>query len=130
MAAWIRWALARKRGISPISRPERDLPPPLDAALAELPPDSAEAVRLWVDAELRYAGVARRLGCTGDWIDSTWRMRRTSDVGAGPAGHLPLLALNGPSCRYDDRIAPTQFALNGSVPGTRFTFENELFACM
>lgn len=36
----------------------------LDAALAELPPDSAEAVRLRVDAELPYAEVARRLGCT------------------------------------------------------------------
>ncbi len=36
----------------------------LDAALAELTPDSAEAVRLRVDAELPYAEVARRLGCT------------------------------------------------------------------
>jgi RNA polymerase sigma factor (sigma-70 family) len=36
----------------------------LDAALAELPPDSVEAVRLRVDAELPYAEVARRLGCT------------------------------------------------------------------
>ena len=36
----------------------------LDAALAELAPDSAEAVRLRVDAELPYAEVARRLGCT------------------------------------------------------------------
>jgi RNA polymerase sigma factor (sigma-70 family) len=36
----------------------------LDAALAELPPNSAEAVRLRVDAELPYAEVARRLGCT------------------------------------------------------------------
>jgi RNA polymerase sigma factor (sigma-70 family) len=36
----------------------------LDAALAELPPDSAEALRLRVDAELPYAEVARRLGCT------------------------------------------------------------------
>jgi RNA polymerase sigma factor (sigma-70 family) len=36
----------------------------LEAALAELPPDSAEAVRLRVDAELPYAEVARRLGCT------------------------------------------------------------------
>jgi RNA polymerase sigma factor (sigma-70 family) len=36
----------------------------LDAALAELPPDSAEAVRLRVDHELPYAEVARRLGCT------------------------------------------------------------------
>jgi RNA polymerase sigma-70 factor (ECF subfamily) len=36
----------------------------LDAALAELTPDSAEAVRLRVGAELPYAEVARRLGCT------------------------------------------------------------------
>jgi RNA polymerase sigma factor (sigma-70 family) len=36
----------------------------LESALAELPPDSAEAVRLRVDAELPYAEVARRLGCT------------------------------------------------------------------
>jgi RNA polymerase sigma factor (sigma-70 family) len=36
----------------------------LDAALSKLPPDSAEAVRLRVDAELPYAEVARRLGCT------------------------------------------------------------------
>ena len=36
----------------------------LDAALAELTPDSAEAVRLRVDAELPYTEVARRLGCT------------------------------------------------------------------
>lgn len=36
----------------------------LEAALAELPPDSAEAVRLRVDGELPYAEVARRLGCT------------------------------------------------------------------
>jgi RNA polymerase sigma factor (sigma-70 family) len=36
----------------------------LDAALTELTPDSAEAVRLRVDAELPYAEVARRLGCT------------------------------------------------------------------
>ena len=33
----------------------------LEAALAELPPDSAEAVRLRVDGELPYAEVARRL---------------------------------------------------------------------
>jgi RNA polymerase sigma-70 factor (ECF subfamily) len=36
----------------------------LDTALAELPRDSAEAVRLRVDGELPYAEVARRLGCT------------------------------------------------------------------
>jgi RNA polymerase sigma factor (sigma-70 family) len=36
----------------------------LDAALTELTPDSAEAVRLRVDAELPYTEVARRLGCT------------------------------------------------------------------
>jgi RNA polymerase sigma-70 factor (ECF subfamily) len=36
----------------------------LDAALAELTPDSVEAVRLRVDSELPYTEVARRLGCT------------------------------------------------------------------
>jgi RNA polymerase sigma factor (sigma-70 family) len=36
----------------------------LDAALAGLPPESAEAVRLRVDDELPYSEVARRLGCT------------------------------------------------------------------
>jgi RNA polymerase sigma-70 factor (ECF subfamily) len=36
----------------------------LEAALAQLTPESAEAVRLRVDAELPYAEVARRLGCT------------------------------------------------------------------
>ncbi|MGH2953386.1 MAG: RNA polymerase sigma factor [Solirubrobacterales bacterium] len=36
----------------------------LAAALAEIPPASAEAVQLRVAAELPYAEVARRLGCT------------------------------------------------------------------
>jgi RNA polymerase sigma factor (sigma-70 family) len=36
----------------------------LEAALAELPPDSAQAVRLRVNEELPYSEVARRLGCS------------------------------------------------------------------
>jgi RNA polymerase sigma factor (sigma-70 family) len=52
-------ALRRIEGADLASVRER-----LDAALAKLPPDSAEAVRLRVDAELPYAEVARRLGCT------------------------------------------------------------------
>jgi RNA polymerase sigma-70 factor (ECF subfamily) len=36
----------------------------LDAALAELTPESIEAVHLRIDAELPYTEVARRLGCT------------------------------------------------------------------
>ena len=36
----------------------------LDQALSELPPESADAVRLRVRDELPYAEVARRLGCS------------------------------------------------------------------